>query len=319
MTAALHHEAGTELREGPVHDLPRTGRAARPLLEGLPPLRPIGFGAMRLTGPQVWGPYPDEAGGVALLRALLDEGVNYIDTADVYGPHTNEELIRRALHPYPAELVIASKGGFVRGGFDYASLGSVGNPKYLRQALTGSLRRLGLERMPLYYLHNGSATDAPWEDQVGELKAMQDEGLIQHIGMSNVTSEQLAAAQRIAPIAAVTALYNPSNRTGEALLRMAEEAGAMFSPWHPVSLEDGGENAAQVHAAMEAIATAHGASTRQIALAWLLQRSPVMLPIPGTTDLQHLRANVAAAAIGLTPEEALRIDALVPAAAQAPA
>ncbi|MCS5719376.1 aldo/keto reductase [Herbiconiux sp. CPCC 205763] len=284
----------------------------RRLFDGLPPVHPIGFGAMQLTGPQVWGPYPDQDKAIALLRSLLDEGVNFIDTADVYGPHTNEELIRDALYPYPDDLIIASKGGFVRGGPDYSSLGWVGNPKYLRQALTGSLRRLRLERMPLYYLHSGYATDAPFADQVGELKAMQEEGLILHIGLSNVTAEQFAEARRIVPIAAVTALYNVGNRSGSALLRASEETGAVFSPWHPVSLSDGGDNVDRVRQTMEAIARAHDASARQIALAWLLSRSQNILPIPGTTDLLHLRDNVAAAAIELSADEIAQISALSP-------
>lgn len=297
---------GTSLQERNI----LTPVTSRTLFDGLPPVQPIGFGAMQFTGPQVWGPYPDRDKAIALLRSLLDEGVNFIDTADVYGPHTNEELIRDALHPYPAELIIASKGGFVRGSSDYSSLGWVGNPKYLRQALTGSLRRLKLEQMPLYYLHSGYATDAPFADQVGELKAMKDEGLILHIGLSNVTAEQFAEARDIVPISAVTALYNVGNRSGAALLRAAEETGTVFSPWHPVRLADGGDNVELVRVTMEAIALARGVSARQVALAWLLQRSQNMLPIPGTTDLRHLRENVAAAAITLSSSEIEQISDL---------
>ncbi|MFI6082042.1 aldo/keto reductase [Streptomyces sp. NPDC051217] len=271
----------------------------------------IGFGAMQLTGPQVWGPYPDHEGGVRLLRSLLDEGVNFIDTADVYGPHTNELLIREALHPYADELVIATKGGFVRGGYDYSTLGSVGNPKYLRQALMTSLRRLGLERVQLYYLHNGYATDAPFEDQIGELRAMQEEGYIQHIGLSNVTPEQYATARDIADIAAVTALYNVGNRSGGGLLAAAEQDGAVFSPWHPVSLRDGGDNAERVASTLAPIAAAHGITPQRLALAWLLHRSPAMLPIPGTRSLAHLRENVAAGSVRLDPDEVATITELV--------
>ncbi|WP_204056636.1 aldo/keto reductase [Microbispora corallina] len=276
----------------------------------------IGYGAMQLTGPQVWGPYPDHEGGLRLLRSLMDEGVTFIDTADVYGPHTNELLIREALHPYPEDLVIATKGGFVRGGHDYSTRGSVGNPKYLRQALMTSLRRLGLDRVQLYYLHSGYAVDAPFEDQVGELKAMQDEGYIQHIGLSNVTVEQYEIARGIADIAAVTALYNVGNRSGRALLAAAERDGAVFSPWHPVSLRDGGENAGRVAATLAPIAAAHGATPQQVALAWLLHRSPVMLPIPGSTSLAHVRENMAAASIALSPEEVAAITALADDAAE---
>ncbi|MEU8298552.1 aldo/keto reductase [Micromonospora sp. NPDC048909] len=272
----------------------------------------VGFGAMQLTGEQVWGPYPDHDGGVALLRALLDEGVNFIDTADVYGPHTNELLIREALHPYPQGLAIASKGGFVRGGYDYSTLGWVGNPKYLRQSAMLSLRRLGLERFDLYYLHSGYATDAPFEDQVGELKKMQDEGYVRHIGLSNVTAAQYEVARSIADIAVVTALYNIGNRTGADLLAAAGQSGAVFSPWHPVSLRDGGENAGEIARTLAPLAARYEATPQQIALAWLLHRSPAMLPIPGTTSLAHLRENVAAARIRLTDAEVTELTALAP-------
>lgn len=272
----------------------------------------VGFGAMQLTGEQVWGPYPDHDGGVALLRAVAEEGVNFIDTADVYGPHTNELLIREALHPYREGLVIASKGGFVRGGFDYSTLGWVGNPKYLRQSAMMSLRRLGLALFDLYYLHSGYATDAPFEEQIGELKTMQDEGYIKHIGLSNVTAAQFEVARSIADISAVTALYNIGNRTGADLLAAAEQSGAVFSPWHPVSLRDGGDNADQVAAALAPLAARYEATPQQIALAWLLHRSPAMLPIPGTTSLAHLRENIAAAHIRLTDTEVAELTALVP-------
>ncbi|WP_446215973.1 aldo/keto reductase [Micromonospora sp. IBHARD004] len=272
----------------------------------------VGFGAMQLTGEQVWGPYPDHDGGVALLRALVDEGVTFIDTADVYGPHTNELLIREALHPYPQGLVIASKGGFVRGGFDYSTLGWVGNPKYLRQSAMMSLQRLGLERFDLYYLHSGYATDAPFEEQIGELKKMQEEGYLKHIGLSNLTAAQFEVARSIADIAAVTALYNIGNRTGADLLAAAEQSGAVFSPWHPVSLRDGEDNADQIADALAPLAARYEATPQQIALAWLLHRSPAMLPIPGTTSLTHLRENIAAAHIRLTDAEVAELTALVP-------
>lgn len=277
------------------------------------PVSRVGFGAMQLTGDQVWGPYPDHERGLALLRAVVAEGITFIDTADVYGPHTNELLIREALHPYPAGLVVASKGGFVRGGHDYSTLGWVGNPKYLRQSAMLSLRRLGLDRFDLYYLHSGYATDAPFEDQVGELRKLQDEGWIRHIGLSNVTVAQFELATSIAEIAAVTALYNIGNRTGADLLAAAERTGAVFSPWHPVSLRDGGDNAEQVPAALAPIAARHAATPQQIALAWLLHRSPAMLPIPGTTSLAHLRENLAAARIALSDAEVAELTTLVPA------
>src|SRR4051795_2544236 len=174
----------------------------------------IGFGAMQLTGDQVWGEYPDHDGALLLLRHVVDAGVTFIDTADVYGPHANEELIREALHPYPDELVIATKGGFVRGGHDYSTLGAVGNPNYLRQSVHMSLRRLGLERIDLYYLHSGTATDAPFAEQVGVLAEMQAQGLIRHIGLSNVTVTQFEAAREIVEIAALTAADGLGNRLG---------------------------------------------------------------------------------------------------------
>jgi len=269
----------------------------------------IGYGAMQLTGRQVWGEYPDRDGAIALLRAAVEAGVTFIDTADVYGPHTNELLIREALHPYPENLVIATKGGFVRGGFDYSTLGAVGNPNYLRQCAHLSARRLGVDHLDLYYLHSGRATDAPFEQQIETLAALREEGLIRHIGLSNITLEQLRAAQAIAPIAAVTAQYNLSARPGADLLRAAEHAGIAFSPWHPVTLTEGPDTA-RVLAVVEPIAARHGVTARQVALAWHLHRSPVSLPIPGTTNIAHLRGNLAAAHIALSGDEVAELTSL---------
>lgn len=270
----------------------------------------IGYGAMQLTGKQVWGDYPDRAGAVALLRAAVDAGVTFIDTADVYGPHTNELLIREALHPYPEGLVIATKGGFVRGGYDYSTLSAVGNPNYLRQSAHLSARRLGLDQLDLYYLHSGRATDTPFEMQVETLAALREEGLIRHIGLSNVTLGQLRTAQAIAPIAAVTAHYNLSVRTGADLLDAAERDGIAFSPWHPVTLTEGPETA-RVMAVVEPIAARHGVTTRQLALAWHLHHSPVSLPIPGTTSIAHLLDNLAATHLTLTADEVAELTSLV--------
>jgi hypothetical protein len=259
----------------------------------------IGYGAMRLTGKQVWGPYPDHDKGVALLREVVASGVTFLDTADVYGPHTNELLIREALHPYPEDLVIATKGGFVRGGFDYSTLDAVGNPNYLRQSAHLSARRLGVDHLDLYYLHSGRATDAPFEDQVGTLAELRDQGVIRNIGLSNITLEQFDIARDITEIAAVTAHYNLGVRTGQELLRAAAAAGVMFSPWHPITLTEG-DRADAVLAAVTPIAERHGATPRQIALAWQLQLSPVTVPIPGTTDAAHLQENLAAGSIRLS-------------------
>jgi aryl-alcohol dehydrogenase-like predicted oxidoreductase len=269
----------------------------------------IGYGAMQLTGRQVWGEYPDREGGIALLRAALEAGVTFIDTADVYGPHTNELLIREALHPYPEGLVIATKGGFVRGGFDYGTLGAVGNPNYLRQAAHLSARRLGVERLDLYYLHSGRAVDAPFETQIETLAALREEGLIRNVGLSNVTLDQLRIAQTIVPVAAVTAHYNLALRTGADLLRAAEQDGIAFSPWHPVTLTEGPDTA-QVMAVVEPMAARHGVTARQLALAWHLHRSPVSLPIPGTTSVAHLKDNLAAAEIELSADEVAVLDGL---------
>ena len=270
----------------------------------------LGFGAMQLTGKQVWGDYPDREGGIALLRAVVDAGITFIDTADVYGPHSNEILIREALHPYPKGLVIATKGGFVRGGYDYSTLGAVGNPNYLRQSAHMSARRLGVDSIDLYYLHSGQATDTPFEEQVATLAALRDEGLIRHIGLSNVTLAQFELAQTITPIAAATALYNTGNRRGVDLLRAAEKVGAVFSPWHPMSLEDGGDPE-RITAALEPIAQNHDATVHQIALAWHLHRAAHTVPIPGTTSIGHLESNLQAAAIRLTDDEVTTITRLV--------
>jgi aryl-alcohol dehydrogenase-like predicted oxidoreductase len=242
-----------------------------------------------------------------VLRGVVDAGINLIDTADVYGPHDNELLIKDALYPYPEGLVIATKGGFVRGGFDYGTLDAVGNPNYLRQSAQLSARRLGLDAIDLYYLHSGRALDAPFEDQVGALADLRQAGLIRHVGLSNVTLEQLRAAQSIVPVAAVTALYNVTARLGADLLAAAEADRIVFCPWHPVTTTDG-PLAARAAAVLPPIAAEHGASVRQIALAWQLQGSPQALPIPGTTSLAHLRENLQAQSIALSPQEMRVID-----------
>lgn len=271
----------------------------------------IGYGAMQLTGKQVWGEYPDREGGIALLRQAVDSGVDFIDTADVYGPHTNETLVHDALYPYPDHLVIATKGGFVRGGFDYSTLDAVGNRNYLRQSAHLSARRLGVERIDLYYLHSGRATDAPFEEQVATLAELRDEGVIGAIGLSNVTVEQFEAARAIVDIAAVTAHYNIAVRTGAGLLKAAEDSGAVFSPWHPVTLNETGRGD-RIREVLEPIARRHDATVQQTALAWHLHHSPATLPIPGTTSPVHLRENLAAGAVHLTAEEVGAIDALTP-------
>jgi pyridoxine 4-dehydrogenase len=268
---------------------------------------------MQLTGTQVWGDYPDREAGIALLRGAVERGVTFIDTADVYGPHYNELLIRDALRPYPRDLVIATKGGFVRGGFDYASLDAVGNVQYLRQSAHMSARRLGVDHIDLYYLHSGRAKDAPFQDQIAVLAELRQQGLIKHIGLSNITVEQFAIAVDIVEIAAVTAVYNVAVRIESALITAAEARGAVFCPWHPITITDAGpEEAARIRAVLEPIAENHNATIAQVALAWQLQRSPAALPIPGTTNVRHLEENMKASTLKLTAREVTTITNLVP-------
>jgi hypothetical protein len=277
----------------------------------------VGYGAMRLTGPYLLGDYPDWDGGIALLRGAVEAGVTLIDTADTYGPHSSELLIRDALHPYPEGLVIATKGGMVRGGRELSTLDTIGNPNYLRQCAYMSARRLGVDQLGLYYLHSPWAKDASFEDQIGTLAQLRKEGLIAHIGLSNVTAAQLGAALQITEIAAVTAYFNVAARQDSALLEAAADAGAVFCPWQPVSLiqpgvqtDTGGPQT--IRGVLEPIAARHGATIPQVALAWLLARSPAILPIPATTSSTHLRENLDAQDLELTPEELKTINGLVP-------
>ncbi|MCU1523721.1 MAG: oxidoreductase [Microbacteriaceae bacterium] len=271
----------------------------------------IGYGAMQLTGPKVWGEYPDHAKGVDLLRQVVDDGVNFIDTADVYGPHSNEELIREALYPYPENLVIATKGGFVRGGPQYSDMSAVGNRSYLRQAAYMSLRRLSLGRIDLYYLHTPTMTDAPFEEIIETLAGMKQDGLIRHIGLSNVSAEQLNTALSITDIAAVTVHYAVGVRLGAAVRQVADEKGLVFSPWHPGAIP-GGDEGVPFHTVIDPIAEKYQVTPQQIALAWQLHRTPNALPIPGTTSLGHLKENIAAADIRLDGGEVDAITALSP-------
>jgi aryl-alcohol dehydrogenase-like predicted oxidoreductase len=286
--------------------------------QGLPPtvtiggdltVGAIGYGAMQLTGPRVWGDYPDHDKAIALLREVVAQGVTYLDTADVYGPHANEELIREALHPYHENLVVATKGGFVRGGPEYSDMSAVGNKSYLRQAAYMSMRRLGLDHIDLYYLHTPTMTDVPFEQIVETLAGMRQDGLIRHIGLSNISGNQLRAALSITDIAAVTVQYTVAVRDGAAVRQLAQDEGIVFSPWHPGAIP-GGPDGEPFHAVIDPIAQRHGATPQQIALAWQLHRGPGSLPIPGTTSLQHLKENLAAAGIRLTPAEVDAITAL---------
>jgi aryl-alcohol dehydrogenase-like predicted oxidoreductase len=264
----------------------------------------LGFGAMRLTGPGIWGPPVDPDGCVAVLRRAVELGVQLIDTADSYGPHVSEELIARALHPYPDDLLIATKAGLVRTGPGGWHL--VGRPEYLRQECELSLRRLRLERIDLFQLHRIDPS-VPAEDQFGVLAALRAEGKIGEVGLSEVTVAQLEAARGIVPIATVQNRYNLVDRASEELLDHCATEGIGFMPWFPIA---SGDLAAQ-GGRLAAVASAAGATPAQVALAWLLARSPVMLPIPGTASIEHLEENCAAAGVELSAAQVAELSDLV--------
>jgi pyridoxine 4-dehydrogenase len=261
----------------------------------LPVVR-LGYGAMRLTGPGIWGEPRDRDEAIRVLRRAVELGVTFIDTADSYGPYISEELIRLALHPYPADLVIATKAGLVRTGPNLWH--SLGRPEYLRQEAEMSLRRLGLERIDLFQLHRIDP-QVPLADQLGVLVELQREGKIRHIGLSNVSVADIRAAREIAPIATVQNRYSLADRGSEAVLEFCETEGLGFIPWFPLATGE----LARPGGPLDRIARELGATPGQLALAWLLRRSPVMLPIPGTASVAHLEENIAAAAIRLTDEQ----------------
>jgi aryl-alcohol dehydrogenase-like predicted oxidoreductase len=265
-------------------------------LAGELPVTRLGFGSMQLTGPGVWGDPKDPDEAVRVLRRAVELGVDFIDTADSYGPVVAEPPIRKALHPYPADLVIATKAGLSRSGPN--DWRPVGRPEYLRQQAEMSLRHLGLDRIPLFQLHRIDPK-VPLADQVGELKLLQEEGKIAHIGLSEVDVDQLEAARAVAEIVSVQNLYNVANRSAEKLLDHAEEQGIAFIPWFPLATGE----LAKPGGPLADLAERHGASPSQLALAWLLRRSPVMLPIPGTSSTAHLEDNLAAAGLELTDAE----------------
>jgi len=262
----------------------------------------LGFGAMRLCGPGIWGWPADRENALRVLRRTIELGVNFIDTADSYGPHVNEEQIAQALYPYPAGLVIATKGGLTRSG--PGEWKRCGRPAHLEEACAGSLRRLRRDCIDLYQLH-AIDPEVPLEEQVGALRKLRDAGKIKHVGLSNVELEQLQRAERIVPIASVQNNYNVANRYSEPLLEYCARNGIAFIPYFPL---DGGDLAALE--ALTPIARAHDASVWQIGLAWLLHHSEAMLPIPGTSSLAHLEENVAASRIGLTREDEAVLDRL---------
>jgi len=259
----------------------------------------LGFGAMRLSGPGVWGDPADRDEALRVLRRAVELGVNFIDTADAYGPETNERLIADALHPYPKGLVIATKGGIVRPAQDRWDRD--GRPEHLRAACEASLRRLRVERIDLYQLH---AVDdrVPLEDSLGEIAKLQREGKIRHVGVSNFDAAELARARKVVDVVSVQNRYNVSDRSSDDVLAVCERERIAFIPWSPLSQSPRDSNAAS-RERLAAWATARGISFPQAAIAWLLARSPAMLPIPGTSKLRHLEENVAAAAVTLTADE----------------
>jgi pyridoxine 4-dehydrogenase len=257
----------------------------------------LGFGAMRITGHGIWGPPPDRDQAMAALRRAVELGVNFIDTADSYGPEVSESLIAEALYPYPDDLVIATKGGLVRPG--PGRWQPDGRPEHLRAACEGSLRRLKLDQIPLYQLHRPDPR-VPYADSVGTLVELKDAGKIRHIGVSNVTEDQLREAQRITPVVSVQNRYNVADRSSEPIVDLCDQEKIVFVPWAPIQEAD------RIVPVVTA-ARSHGVSTRQIVLAWLLNRSPQILPIPGSGSAEHVAENVAAASIQLTNLEATAI------------
>jgi pyridoxine 4-dehydrogenase len=255
----------------------------------------LGFGAMRICGPNVWGPPKDRANALAVLRKAFELGHNFFDTADSYGPHVDEELIAEALHPYPKGLVIATKGGLLRprpGSWD-----PDGRPEHLKRALDGSLKRLKLECIDLYQLHAPDSR-VPFADSVGALADGQRAGKVRHVGVSNVSVKQLEEARRICPIVSVQNRYNLADRSSEDVLKACEKSGIAFLPWYPL-----GAGSVLGSRVVLAISKKMKATPSQVALAWLLAKSPVMLPIPGTADLKHLEDNAAAAGLQLSAED----------------
>jgi pyridoxine 4-dehydrogenase len=267
----------------------------------------LGFGAMRLTGPGIWGPPKDRAEAIRVLQRAVELGVDLIDTADSYGPYISEELIREALHPYPSGLVIATKAGLVRPGPEYnpnAEWPIVGRPEYLRQECEMSLRRLGLERIDLFQLHRVDPK-VPADEQFGLLRDLQREGKVRHVGLSQVRVDQIEEAQRFVPVATVQNRYNLVDRTSEDVLEHCQGRGIGFIPWFPVAAG----KLAEPGGVVAEVAKATGASASQVALAWLLRRSAALLPIPGTSSVAHLEENCRAATVKLTDEQFKRLDA----------
>ena len=260
----------------------------------------LGFGAMRITGDGIWGPPNNRDAAIAVLKRLPELGVDLIDTADAYGPEDSENLIHEALHPFDG-IHVATKGGFTRHGPDIWA--EVGRPEYLRQCCLMSLRRLGVETIDLWQLHRIDPK-VPREEQFGLMKELQDEGKVRHLGLSEVSVEEIKAAQEVFDVATVQNLYNLTNRQADDVLDYCEPQGIGFIPWFPLAAGE----LAEPGGAVAEIAAAHDVTPGQVALAWLLARSPVMLPIPGTSSVEHLEENIAAAQLKLTIDELARLD-----------
>jgi pyridoxine 4-dehydrogenase len=258
----------------------------------------LGFGAMRLTGEGIWGPPRDRKAALAVLRRAVELEVNFIDTADSYGPHVSEELIAEALFPYPKGLVIATKGGWNRPGPNQWTHDST--PAHLREAVEGSLKRLRLDRIDVYQLHTPDPV-VPFESSVETLAELRDQGKIRLVALSNVTREHIERARKIVPIVSVQNRYSFADREWDYVVDYCDRNGIAFIPWFPLGA---GRVAGEM---LNKIAQAHQASSKQVALAWLLRRSPIMLPIPGTSSVEHLEENIAAAALRLTEEEYQRL------------
>jgi aryl-alcohol dehydrogenase-like predicted oxidoreductase len=258
-------------------------------------VRRLGFGGMRLCGPGIWGWPADRENALLVLRRALELGVNFIDTADSYGPHVNEEQIAQALYPYPDALVVATKGGLTRGG--PGEWKRDGRPEHLRKACEGSLRRLRVDRIDVYQLH-AIDPDVPFEDQIGTMRELRDAGKVRHVGLSNVDLDQLKRALAIVEIVSVQNNYNVGNRTSEPVLKYCQTNDIAFIPYFPL---DGGDLAA--NQALSSLAAARNTTIWQVGLAWLLRHSPATLPIPGTSSVTHLEENVAATELVLADDE----------------
>ncbi len=284
-----------------INTIPAAASGTHDLGDGLVVHR-LGFGAMRVTGNDVWGPPDDQDRSIRLLRRVVELGVNFLDTADSYGPYVSEDLIAEALHPYPEGVVIATKGGLTRP--SRRAWDENGRPEHLREALDGSLERLRVERIDLYQLH-APDPQVPYEESVGALKEFQDEGKVRLVGVSNVDVDELGIARGIVDVVSVQNRYNLNDRSSDDVLDRCEELGIAFIPWFPLDtggLAKGG-GLRRTSGPLARIAKRHQATPAQVALAWLLARSPVMLPIPGTSSLEHLEENVGAASIELSADE----------------